>query len=239
MNWPAMRNSHAVHVCIALLMFPQRLSRRYWMLFKQSADIIIKGHHELAGCAVWKLRAKETDGLWRRRKTIFKVNTATKCAVWPHLLHSIELQIASCTKKHAAWMQRYERKSWKWCYSQNNNTMIMCSLTHKSTFDLFWNLSALLKRLLHHTHTHTQRWNCGVYIKIDIVLSLFLNLLKCSFTPVIVHLFLTFVMTVYLIHCSWLHKKIKAWQIQTSKHEVRCSVCVAVCFHNPGVSKHY
>lgn len=33
------------------------------MLFKRSADIIIKGHRELAGRAVWELRAKETDSL--------------------------------------------------------------------------------------------------------------------------------------------------------------------------------
>lgn len=34
-------------------------------------------------------------------------------------------------------------------------------------------------------------------------------------------------------------KKMKVWQIQTSKHEVGCSFCVAVGFHNPGVWKHY
>lgn len=122
-----MRNSHAVCVCIILLMFHQRLSWRYWMLFKQSADIIIKGHRELAGCAVWKLRAKETDGLWRRRrrKAIFKVNNATKCSVWPHLLHIMKLQI-NLLHKNTQWMHWYERKSRKWCYSQNNN-LIRCS----------------------------------------------------------------------------------------------------------------
>lgn len=155
-----MRNSHAVRVCITLLMFHQRLSRRYWMLFKQSADIIIKGHRELAGCAVWKLRAKETDGLWRRRKTIFKVNTATECAVWPHLLHVIKLQTTFCRKKntHSGCTHMKE--------SRGNGAPVRIRwsqscvlLTHKSTFDLFWNLSAVLKRLL---HPHTQKlelWN--------------------------------------------------------------------------------
>ena len=59
---------HPVLVCIIPLMLLQRLSWRYWMIFKRSADIIIKGHHELAGCAVWELQAKETNGLWRRKK---------------------------------------------------------------------------------------------------------------------------------------------------------------------------
>lgn len=48
---------------------------------------------------------------------------------------------------------------------------------------------------------------CEIYIKLDIAWSLFLNLLRCYLTPVSVHLYLTFVLTVYFIHCSWLHKK--------------------------------
>lgn len=128
MNWPAMRNSHAVRVCIILLMFHQRLSWRYWMLFKRSADIIIKGHHELAGCAVWKLQAKETDGLWRRRrKAIFKVNTATQVRCVAAFTAHYETT-NSLLHKNAQRMHQYKRKSWKWCYSQNTNMiMIMCS----------------------------------------------------------------------------------------------------------------
>lgn len=98
-------NSHPVCVCIILLMLHQEPSWRYWMLFRRSADTIIKGHHKLAGRAVWRLQAKETDSLWRRRrKTIFKVNTVTKCSMWSHLLHLMKLQIASYTER-TQWTQ--------------------------------------------------------------------------------------------------------------------------------------
>lgn len=48
-----------------------------------------------------------------------------------------------------------------------------------------------------------------IYIKLDIAWSLFLNQLRRYLTPVSVHLYLTFVLTVYFIHCSWLHKKVR------------------------------
>lgn len=48
-----------------------------------------------------------------------------------------------------------------------------------------------------------------IYIKVDIAWSLFLNQLQCYLTPVSVHLYLTFVLTVYFIHCSWLHKNVR------------------------------
>lgn len=65
---------------------------------------------------------------------------------------------------------------------------------------------------------------CEIYIKLDVAWSLFLNQLQCYLTPVSVHLYLTFVLTVYFIHCSWLHKKVRLGKFkhQNIKFKLLC-----------------
>lgn len=78
-RWGMAAPSARVHI-ISIDVPTSRRSRRYWMLFKRSADIIIKGHHrtgrpcglEAAGEADGRPLKKRRRG---RRKAVFKVDT--------------------------------------------------------------------------------------------------------------------------------------------------------------------
>lgn len=126
---------------------------------------------------------------------------ATKCSVWPRLLFDINGLFSNSAYATSA-------KITEMGYSQDDNN-------HDA---YLWPASVPITYFLSHSVSQSvwlklrsapEKRVCKIYIKLDIAWSLFLNQLRCYLTPVSVHLYLTFVLTVYFIHCSWLHKEVR------------------------------
>lgn len=80
-RWGMAAPSARVHI-ISIDVPTSRRSRTYWMLFKRSADIIIKGHHRKTGrpcglgsCGLRRRTASEEETGREEEKAVFKVDS--------------------------------------------------------------------------------------------------------------------------------------------------------------------